>query len=124
MIISHADLAHIGALPYAVSRLGLNCPIYTTLPVYKMGQMLFYDLVQAKKTQGEFGVFNLDNVDAAFELVVPMKYSQHLSLSGKGQGITITPYAAGHTIGGAIWKIRKDTEEIVYAMDYNHKKER
>ena len=24
----------------------------------------------------------------------------------------------------AIWKIRKDTEEIVYAMDSNHKKER
>ena len=27
VIISHADLAHIGALPYAVSKLGLNCPI-------------------------------------------------------------------------------------------------
>lgn len=28
-------------------------------------------------------------------------------------------------VGGAIWKIVKDGEEvIVYAVDYNHKKER
>jgi len=38
--------------------------------------------------------------------------------------IEITPYAAGHMIGGTIWKIKKETEEIVYAVDYNHKKER
>ena len=44
--------------------------------------------------------------------------------TGKGQGIRITPYAAGHMIGGTIWKITKETEEIVYAVDYNHKKER
>lgn len=44
---------------------------------------------------------------------------------GNGQGLTITPLAAGHMIGGAIWKISKEgEEEIVYAVDYNHKKER
>lgn len=37
----------------------------------------------------------------------------------------ITPLPAGHMIGGTIWKIVKDgEEEIVYALDYNHKKER
>ncbi len=44
--------------------------------------------------------------------------------SGKGEGIVITPLSAGHMIGGAIWKIPKDGEEdIVYAVDFNHKKE-
>ena len=44
---------------------------------------------------------------------------------GKGHGLTITPYPAGHMVGGTIWKIVKDgEEEIVYAVDYNHKKER
>lgn len=48
-----------------------------------------------------------------------------MSVSGKGHGITITPYAAGHMIGGTMWKIVKDGEEdIIYAVDYNHKKER
>lgn len=48
-----------------------------------------------------------------------------LATSGKGHGLTITPYAAGHMVGGTMWKIVKDgEEEIIYAVDYNHKKER
>ena len=44
---------------------------------------------------------------------------------GKGQGIRAIPLAAGHMIGGTIWRIIKDgDEEIVYAVDFNHKKER
>ncbi len=44
---------------------------------------------------------------------------------GKGHGLTITPYAAGHMVGGTMWKVVKDGEEdIIYAVDYNHKKER
>ena len=47
-----------------------------------------------------------------------------LFLSGKGHGLSITPYAAGHMIGGTMWKIMKEGEEdIIYAVDYNHKKE-
>lgn len=53
-----------------------------------------------------------------------VKIIQNL-ISGKGHGIQITPLPAGHMIGGNIWKIVKDgEEEIVYAVDYNHKKER
>ena len=36
----------MGALPYLVGKCGLHCPIYTTIPVYKMGQMFMYDLFQ------------------------------------------------------------------------------
>ena len=36
----------LGALPVAVGKLGLSCPIYATVPVYKMGQMFLYDLYQ------------------------------------------------------------------------------
>ena len=48
-----------------------------------------------------------------------------IPISGKGHGLTITPYAAGHMVGGTMWKIIKDgVEDIIYAVDYNHKKER
>lgn len=57
--------------------------------------------------------------------MVQLKYSQNVSLKGKGNGLVITPYAAGHMLGGTMWKIVKDGEEdILYAVDYNHKKER
>jgi cleavage and polyadenylation specificity factor subunit 2 len=67
----------------------------------------------------------LDDIDQAFDLVIQLKYSQTVQLKGKGHGLTITPYSAGHMVGGTIWKIVKDgIEEIVYAVDFNHKKER
>ena len=46
VLLSHPDVLHLGALPYAVGRLGLKCPVYATVPVYKMGQMFMYDLYQ------------------------------------------------------------------------------
>lgn len=48
-----------------------------------------------------------------------------MSLKGRSHGIQITPLPAGHMIGGTVWKIsRQGEEEIVYAVDFNHKKER
>ncbi len=105
-------------------------------------------------------VFNLDDVDTAFDHFTQLKYSQHVTLPGETNshylflvsflrsssslhcyvlswlkplcffcsniigGLTITPFPAGRMIGGTVWKIQKETEEIVYAIDYNHKKEK
>ena len=46
-------------------------------------------------------------------------------LPGKGHGLQVTPLPAGHMIGGTMWKIVKEgEEEIIYMVDFNHKKER
>lgn len=72
-----------------------------------------------------FQIFSLDDVDMAFDKVQQLKYSQNVSLKGRGHGLQITPLPAGHMIGGTIWRITKmGEEEIVYAVDFNHKKER
>lgn len=48
-----------------------------------------------------------------------------INLSGKGIGLRIVALPAGHMVGGTIWRISKVGEEdIVYAVDFNHKKER
>ncbi|KAL3199553.1 hypothetical protein MRX96_053706 [Rhipicephalus microplus] len=114
-----------GALPYLVGQCELKCPIYATVPVYKMGQMFMYDLFQSRHNMEDFTLFTLDDVDAAFDKIIQLKYSQTVNLKGKGQGLSITPLPAGHMIGGTVWRIVKDGEEdIVYAVDFNHKKER
>jgi cleavage and polyadenylation specificity factor subunit 2 len=38
--------------------------------------------------------------------------------------VIITAYPAGHSLGGAIWKIQKGSDVIVVALGYNHKRER
>ncbi|XP_011305603.1 probable cleavage and polyadenylation specificity factor subunit 2 [Fopius arisanus] len=125
VLLSYPDPLHLGALPYLVGKCGLNCPIYATIPVYKMGQMFMYDMFQSRNNMEEFDLFTLDDVDAAFDKIVQLKYNQSVSMKGKGHGVTLTPLPAGHMIGGTIWKIVKDGEEdIIYAVDFNHKKER
>jgi len=127
VLLSHPDLAHLGALPYAVGKLGLNCPVYCTLPVWKMGQMFLYDAYQTMSAY-DFNGFTLDDVDAAFDKCKQLKYSQEtLIVADKGSGelkISLTPYNAGHMLGGTLWRIINDTHDIVYAVDFNHKRER
>jgi cleavage and polyadenylation specificity factor subunit 2 len=125
VLLSFPDMAHLGLLPYLMGPMELKCPVYATVPVYKMGQMFMYDLYQSRKNSEEFDLFTLDDVDKAFDNIIQVKYAQSVQLKGKGHGLTITAHAAGHMVGGAMWKIGKDEEEdIVYAIDYNHKKER
>ncbi|XP_043473723.1 probable cleavage and polyadenylation specificity factor subunit 2 [Leptopilina heterotoma] len=125
VLLSYPDPLHLGALPYLVGKCGLNCPIYATIPVYKMGQMFMYDMFQSRHNMEDFDLFTLDDVDAAFDKIVQLKYNQSISMKGKGYGVTLTPLPAGHMIGGTIWKIMKVGEEdIIYAVDFNHKKER
>lgn len=126
VLISHPDISHLGALPFLVGKCGLTCPIYATVPVSKMGEMFMYDLYASQTRYSDFDVFTLEDVDATFSKITQVKYNQTVELSGRGQGIKVTPLPAGHMIGGTIWKILvKDGEEdIIYATDLNHKRER
>jgi len=132
VLVSHPDTAHLGALPYAFGKLGMRCKVYATLPVHKMGMMFMYDQYLARHNDGDFDLFSLDDVDAAFGAFVPVRYAQHSTLEHRNENganetktsITVTAFAAGHTLGGAVWKVHKDAEDVVYAVDYNHRKEK
>lgn len=123
-LLSHATLHHLGALAYAKSYLGLRAQTYATFPVMDMGRLSLYDIWQSKRSTEDFKTFNLEDIDQAFEAITCLRYHQPTALTGKCKGITITAYAAGHTVGGTIWKISKDTESILYAVDYNHRKDK
>ena len=69
-------------------------------------------------------LFSLDDVDKAFDQMQQLKYSQTVRLQDKGLGIEVTPSCAGHMLGGAFWHVRKETENIIYAVDFNHASER
>eukprot|EP00177_Eucheuma_denticulatum_P006749 GFKZ01012268.1.p1 GENE.GFKZ01012268.1~~GFKZ01012268.1.p1 ORF type:complete len:828 (-),score=134.98 GFKZ01012268.1:100-2583(-) len=135
VLLSHPDVPHLGALPYAVENLGLTATVFSTLPVWRMGQMFMYDSFVSLESQRPFDVFNLDHVDAAFEITshpdspakyVLLKYQQRFPLDSfpGGKDIIITPHNAGHMLGGTVWEISKETETVVYAVDFNHRRER
>ncbi|KAF9195029.1 cleavage and polyadenylation specificity factor subunit 2 [Haplosporangium sp. Z 767] len=123
-LLSHSTLHHLGALAYAKSYLGLRAQTYATVPVMDMGRLSLYDIWQSKRATEDFTTFNLEDIDQAFEAITCLRYQQPTVLTGKCKGITITAFSAGHTVGGTVWKISKDTESILYAVDYNHRKDK
>ncbi|KAK3897619.1 beta-lactamase-like protein [Staphylotrichum tortipilum] len=69
-----------------------------------------------------------DDIARYFSLIQPLKYSQpHQPLpspfSPPLNGLTITAYNSGHTLGGTIWHIQHGLESIVYAVDWNQARE-
>ncbi|EMS56660.1 Cleavage and polyadenylation specificity factor subunit 2 [Triticum urartu] len=124
VLLSHPDMMHLGALPYAIKHLGLSAPVYATEPVFRLGLLTMYDYFLSRWQVADFDLFSLDDIDAAFQNVVRLKYSQNHLLNDKGEGIVIAPHVSGHLLGGTVWKITKDGEDVVYAVDFNHRKER
>lgn len=69
-----------------------------------------------------------EEIASYFSLIHPLKYSQpHQPLpspfSPPLNGLTITAYNAGHTLGGTIWHLQHGMESIVYAVGWNQIRE-
>ncbi|KAL8673534.1 MAG: hypothetical protein Q9168_002023 [Polycauliona sp. 1 TL-2023] len=69
-----------------------------------------------------------EEIASYFTLIHPLKYSQpHEPLpstfSPPLNGLRITAYNAGHTLGGTIWHLQHGMESIVYAVDWNQVRE-
>ncbi|OAL01290.1 hypothetical protein IQ06DRAFT_293389 [Phaeosphaeriaceae sp. SRC1lsM3a] len=63
-----------------------------------------------------------------FGTINPLRYSQPhqpipSTFSPPLNGLTITAYSAGHTLGGSIWHIQHGMESVVYAVDWNQARE-
>lgn len=84
----------------AVGHLGLDCPIFATRPVWQMGHLCMYDVLMSRRANEDFDVFDADDNDNAFndQRFHLLKYSQHADLTGRGVGIRVTPFQAGHML--------------------------
>lgn len=142
VLLSHADVHHMGALPIMFGAQGLKAvPVICTLPVAKFGQMLLYDMCLNMEMEGTIvednnsasssknQLFSLDDIDRCLSKIVTVRYSQNIPIpdgasSGHGQRqIHCCAVGAGRTIGGAVWRIRHGATEILYMMDINLRKE-
>lgn len=128
-------------------------PVYATRPIIDLGRTLIQDLYTSTPaaattiprgslsesayafSQAATAAQDLllqsptpEEIARYFSLVQPLKYSQpHQPLpspfSPPLNGLTITAYNSGHTLGGTIWHIQHGLESIVYAVDWNQARE-
>ena len=121
VLLSHGDLKHCGALPLIVDSLSENVQIFATVPVHHLGLMTLYDTLQSLEPFSSSLPFGYDQVDAAFDRIQRIRYSQPISLAGS---INLIALPAGHSLGGSLWRIRKaPAEDILYTPAFNHKRE-
>ncbi|CAK42833.1 uncharacterized protein An16g03340 [Aspergillus niger] len=145
ILLTHATPAHIGAFAHCCKTFPLftQIPVYATSPVIALGRTLLQDLYASSPLAATFlpkateathaGRILLqpptaEEIARYFSLIHPLKYSQpHQPLpspfSPPLNGLTLTAYNAGHTVGGTIWHIQHGMESIVYAVDWNQARE-
>ncbi|CAN3374887.1 hypothetical protein DIURU_002600 [Diutina rugosa] len=132
-------LPHISAIvlshstPESVSGYVLLCikfpqlmqqiPVYSTLPVNQLGRIATVEFYRARGVLGPLpsALVELDEVDEWWDRVTPLKYLQSTHLSEAK--LTLTPFNAGHSLGGTFWVVTKRQEKIIYAPKWNHSKD-
>lgn len=100
-----------------------NIPIYSTLPVNQLGRVSTVEYYRSIGILGPFknSILEVDEVDEWFDKIIPLKFFQTLSLFDNR--LVITPYNAGHTLGGTFWLITRRLEKVIYAPSWNHSKD-
>ncbi|KAI1817651.1 beta-lactamase-like protein [Poronia punctata] len=152
ILLTHATTEHIAAFAHCCKHFPLftRIPVYATSPIIGLGRTLLQDLYASTPAAATTipsdaldGVSYSDHdassdfllqpptaeeIATYFSLIHPLKYSQpHQPLgspfSPPLNGLTITAYNSGHTLGGTIWHIQHGLESIVYAVDWNQARE-
>ncbi|KAH9259696.1 hypothetical protein BASA81_002118 [Batrachochytrium salamandrivorans] len=116
VLISHADLEHMGALAYAYKNFQLKAQCWCTKPVLKFGHLNMYDAVLNGTAP-----FTLDDVDQCILRCKECAFQQELKVKhGEGQGeILVTARASGRSMGGAIWSVVNEESalNVQYSSD-------
>ncbi|KAI1174516.1 beta-lactamase-like protein [Nemania sp. FL0916] len=152
ILLTHATAEHIAAFAHCCKHFPLftRIPVYATSPIIGLGRTLLQDLyasTPAAATTIPSGALEgvaypshdassnfllqaptANEIATYFSLIHPLKYSQpHQPLASPFSpplnGLTITAYNSGHTLGGTIWHIQHGLESVVYAVDWNQGRE-
>ena len=113
ILISNPNFEFVGALAYIAKHPDFKAAIYTTFPVQKMSQMVVYDHYFSTAHKD----YSLEDINNAWEKIVTLKHSQKVHI--KEKGLVFTPYRAGNNIGGAVWRITYNMQDIFYMPCFN-----
>lgn len=124
VLLSQPTTEFLGAYAWLAFH-DLNKPVYATLPTCNLGRVATIDLYRAAGIIGpiEGTQFELSDVEEAFDKIITVKHSQVTDLRAKCDGLTITAINSGHTLGGTIWVLDKNSEKVIYAPEWNHSKD-
>ncbi|ETN40875.1 uncharacterized protein HMPREF1541_05155 [Cyphellophora europaea CBS 101466] len=153
ILLTHATTSHLGAYAHCCKHIPhfSQIAVFATSPVIAFGRTLLQDLYASTPLAATFipssaspeddtaatdqqrsdilrQAPTVEEINKYFTAITPLKYSQPhqpapSQFSVPLEGLTLTAYNSGHTLGGTIWHIQHGMESIVYAVDWNQARE-
>ncbi|MCL2336625.1 MAG: MBL fold metallo-hydrolase [Firmicutes bacterium] len=117
ILISHAHMDHIGALPL-VHRAYPTVPIYATTPTVHLMRVLLADSLKIMSIKAEqeleCPLYDEELVTKMFSRVVPVPMGGQIVLPG---GVQISFFPAGHILGAAMLGLDGAAGRVLYTGD-------
>jgi metallo-beta-lactamase family protein len=117
LIVTHAHLDHIGRIPRLV-RMGFKGKIISTKGTQSLAEPLLLDAMEilgvGAERHGREELFNEKDVADTMRLWTALEYEQKLAL---GDEVELELLDAGHILGSAMVRLRRDGRSIVFTGD-------
>ncbi|KAA8907537.1 beta-lactamase-like protein [Sphaerosporella brunnea] len=121
LLISHFHLDHAASLPYVMSKTNFKGRVFMTHPTKAIYKWLIQDSVRVGNVHNTAdSLYTEADHLASYSRIEAIDYHTTLTHSG----ISITPYHAGHVLGGAMFMIEIAGLKILFTGDYSREDDR
>jgi len=118
VIVSHAHLDHIGAIPL-LFKYGYRGPVYVTRPTRDLMAIMLKDLIDIAAREGKPLPYSEKDLAKMIIHTIPLEYGE---VTDVAPDIKLTMYNAGHILGSATihLHIGNGLHNIVYTGDFKY----
>eukprot|EP00747_Dinoflagellata_sp_TGD_P159557 gnl/TRDRNA2_/TRDRNA2_177902_c0_seq1.p1 gnl/TRDRNA2_/TRDRNA2_177902_c0~~gnl/TRDRNA2_/TRDRNA2_177902_c0_seq1.p1 ORF type:complete len:788 (+),score=-40.61 gnl/TRDRNA2_/TRDRNA2_177902_c0_seq1:107-2470(+) len=126
VILSHSEIQHLGALPMLIEKIGYTGPVYGTDPVLKTGSMYISSSLSEKIKEGRKSIKKSSHINQIFNKIRRIRYRQFVDVETPPPDkdmptidCQISAHKSEFNLGGTIWQIKINGEDIIYAPKYH-----
>ncbi|TGZ85643.1 Metallo-hydrolase/oxidoreductase [Ascodesmis nigricans] len=122
LLISHFHIDHAASLPYVMSKTNFKGRVFMTHPTKAIYKWLIQDSVRVGNVHNENTEPLYTEADhlSSYGRIEAIDYHSTIT----HQGISITPYHAGHVLGGAMFMVEIAGLKILFTGDYSREDDR
>lgn len=114
MILTHAHLDHVGALPQII-KMFPSLQVHATVETCAMARIVLEDAAQISESEG--GALTKNEVEAALRQLRPFQKGRVLNLTSSSGEISVATRSAGHLIGAVSLRIQAGLLMIEHTGD-------
>eukprot|EP00055_Hartaetosiga_balthica_P006575 m.20886 g.20886 ORF g.20886 m.20886 type:complete len:740 (+) comp5297_c0_seq1:2658-4877(+) len=121
VLITHFHLDHCGALPYLLERTTFKGKVFMTHATRDIFHWNLIDQVRVSAlTSSTNALYTEEDVRNSIKKITAVSFHQSTTIDG----VTFTPYYAGHVLGACMYEIEIAGVRILYTGDYSREKDR